>query len=245
MLSVLPRSSVAQDSDAVRRHDRAYAGLLSLLVHAALGLLVLVGRPSQGFGDGTETGGGLYVEYVAVAQADVSSMASSGRDGSLASPLLQEANDVPSPLQTEVLRTAEQVEDGSEGAIVPAMERPADFVDASSEELSAATTMNGVAGGGQGDDDLDARYRAAMRARIATVWTQLVGRPLPGDCTLEIRQEAGGSVVSAQATDCALDVASRNRLEAAALMAQPLPYAGYESVFLQDLRLDMDVGPGR
>ncbi|MDH5821901.1 hypothetical protein QFW77_02685 [Luteimonas sp. RD2P54] len=104
------------------------------------------------------------------------------------------------------------------------------------DEGAAATPNSGSIGS---DQDLAARYRSAVRSRIGAVWEDLSGTSLPSNCVLSLRLEPGGAVLEAQASGCELDSAQKNQLEAAALMAQPLPYSGFESVFSSDLDLDL------
>jgi hypothetical protein len=80
-------------------------------------------------------------------------------------------------------------------------------------------------------------YLMAVRQAISTRWAALhPDEPLPA-CMLRIQQATGGAVTSAQASNCAIDATKRSELEAAALMAQPLPYIGYEQSFSDDLTL--------
>lgn len=52
-------------------------------------------------------------------------------------------------------------------------------------------------------------------------------------------------MVPVQALDYELDERMRNRQEAVALMAQPLPYGGFERAFAGELQLDMRPASGR
>ncbi len=79
--------------------------------------------------------------------------------------------------------------------------------------------------------DLIARYRASVRASIQQKWSELTDRPFPSGCTLAINQDVGGLVTATSAAGCRLSREDQLQLEAAALMAQPLPYAGFEDVF--------------
>ena len=75
-------------------------------------------------------------------------------------------------------------------------------------------------------------YAAALRAAVARQWKSMHGADPPSGCVLVISQRAGGVVVSSEATSCpGSDSSARRGLEAAALMAQPLPYQGFEDVF--------------
>jgi hypothetical protein len=100
---------------------------------------------------------------------------------------------------------------------------------------SAGTTG---AAGNSGNTGLRDAYLRALRTAILDKW----GRPnanLTG-CTIALEQDVNGLVVSARVGDCTLNAEQRDSLESAALMAQPLPYAGYETVFEKRLDLNLD-----
>lgn len=100
---------------------------------------------------------------------------------------------------------------------------------------SAAASNTGGAPG----DDLRASYHAALRAAIERTWSNLTSRRFPADCTLQLSQTAGGVVTATSAAKCSLSREDQLQLESAALMAQPLPYSGYESVFATELDLSL------
>lgn len=85
------------------------------------------------------------------------------------------------------------------------------------------------------NEGLRAQYKAAIRTAIERKWQQLGQSSALGKCTLLFTQSAGGVVASATTDDCDLPDEERWRLEAAVLMAQPLPYKGYESVFATEM----------
>lgn len=86
------------------------------------------------------------------------------------------------------------------------------------------------------DAGLQARYVAALQLAITAKWTRPDSVPLGAKCRLTIRQLPGGEVMSAEVTSpCAYDEQGRRSIEAAVLKAQPLPYAGFESVFNRTL----------
>lgn len=104
---------------------------------------------------------------------------------------------------------------------------------------SAGTT--GAAAGSAGNSDntgLRDAYLKALRTAILDKWD----RPNAGveGCTIALEQDVNGLVVSARVGDCTLSAEQRDSLESAALMAQPLPYAGYETVFEKRLDLNLD-----
>ena len=86
---------------------------------------------------------------------------------------------------------------------------------------------------------MKARYAAALQEAILAKWTRPETVPVGARCTLLIRQLPGGQVMSAEVSSpCAYDEQGRRSIEAAVLKAQPLPYAGFEKVFVRDLTLN-------
>ena len=102
---------------------------------------------------------------------------------------------------------------------------------AASEASLRSAVASADAAAGSSSDDLRARYHAALRATIEKTWRGLTARPFPTGCTLELNQGVGGTVSTSSAAHCALSREDQLQLEAAALMAQPLPYAGFEPAF--------------
>jgi colicin import membrane protein len=80
-------------------------------------------------------------------------------------------------------------------------------------------------------DDMKAIYINSVRAAIERRWTELTGQALPVACSIVLEQSTGGAVTGMEFDECSLDRASRTQLEVAIQKAQPLPYAGFESVF--------------
>jgi colicin import membrane protein len=65
--------------------------------------------------------------------------------------------------------------------------------------------------------------------------------PLGQRCKLVIRQLPGGEVMDVQVSaSCPYDELGRRSVEAAVLKAQPLPYAGFETVFSRTLTLNFE-----
>lgn len=102
---------------------------------------------------------------------------------------------------------------------------------------SAAAAASPSSKGGSTRDNELASYHAAVRAAIRKKWTERTDRPFPTGCALRLTLATGGSISATSATSCDIGQEDRLQLEAAALMAQPLPYAGYEVVFVPDLEL--------
>lgn len=127
-----------------------------------------------------------------------------------------------------------------EPVIAPAPMATASVAPVGSEQQATVSGGEDAGSQGQGDSDLEARYVAALRSAIL----KQMGDPSAsrrGNCQLRITQVAGGNVLEAQAINCQAGSALARAAEAAALMAQPLPYAGFESVFRQSRELVLDL----
>ena len=94
-------------------------------------------------------------------------------------------------------------------------------------------------GAGGTDTGLLARYTNALQSAVTQNWLR-PDTTQPGlRCTLRIIQIPGGTVISANVVPpCNGDELTRRSLEAAVLRAQPLPYQGYESVFVRSIDFD-------
>jgi colicin import membrane protein len=92
------------------------------------------------------------------------------------------------------------------------------------------------AGTGGTDTDLLARYAMTLQQVVTQNWLR-PDTAQPGlRCTVRIVQVPGGEVVAARVIQpCNGDDLTRRSLEAAVLRAQPLPYAGFESVFQREI----------
>jgi colicin import membrane protein len=89
------------------------------------------------------------------------------------------------------------------------------------------------------DPNLFGQYRAALQEAILRNWIRPDNVPIGQVCRIVIRQLPGGQVMDAEVDpSCPYDEPGRRSVEAAVLKAQPLPYAGFESVFNRTLLLD-------
>lgn len=110
---------------------------------------------------------------------------------------------------------------------------------ASSQAAEGASDASPPPGNNGVDTGLKARYAAALQEAILAKWTRPETVPVGARCTLLIRQLPGGQVMSAEVSSpCAYDEQGRRSIEAAVLKAQPLPYAGFETVFARNLTLN-------
>lgn len=109
------------------------------------------------------------------------------------------------------------------------------FKPSQTSSAESASGQNGAGTGDGGQDGLRAAYLAALREAISKQWQHMGSK---GNCRLMLRQSPGGTVKSAVSKECGLDISARHALEAAALMAQPMPYAGYESVYQDSIDIE-------
>lgn len=105
-------------------------------------------------------------------------------------------------------------------------------------EMAAAGPRHGAGIGdaSQADDARNA-YLAAVRAAILSKWTDT--KTSIDGCIMALEQEIGGGVLQAKVVGCSIDPGARDALQATALMVQPLPYVGYESVFSRSLEVEL------
>lgn len=226
------------------RQDRYWAGTASAVLHLALIMLALAspaggsrrsGNMSNGNGASTvvsfePTEFRQKVELVA--RTDDSPRPAESLPESIANPPIElsqplpEAPDAVSPSSSGNSSTVAQSPQASE-------------LVAGSQARASEGVASATAGSTGNPDSIGLRdaYLKALRAAIFNKW----GRPnanLTG-CTIALEQGINGLVVSARVSGCSLSSEERDSLESAALMAQPLPYAGYETVFQNELELSL------
>jgi len=85
------------------------------------------------------------------------------------------------------------------------------------------------------DEDLRARWIAAMLRAIERQWVRPETAQAGVRCPIRIRMLPGGTVSSAEVQpSCPFDELARRSVERAVLKASPLPYAGFETVTARD-----------
>ncbi|MBC6941129.1 MAG: cell envelope integrity protein TolA [Xanthomonadales bacterium] len=90
-------------------------------------------------------------------------------------------------------------------------------------------------GAGGADDDLTARYQAAIQAAVTNNWNRPESAQAGLRCTINVAQIPGGEVISVSiGSPCNADDVTRNSLEQAVKRA-PLPYQGFEKVFQRNI----------
>ena len=88
------------------------------------------------------------------------------------------------------------------------------------------------------DNALRSRYAAALTQAIRSNWSRPDNVPSTVKCVIDITQLPGGKVINVQVSpSCPYDALGKRSVEAAVYKAQPLPYAGFESVFSRELEL--------
>lgn len=220
------------------RNSHLIAGIASACFHACL---ILFWMTSAATGDAPSFGsnGPLVVEFVAIAHP------TPAPDG------LATMNRLPDQLLVTHIPAVQRLQIANQ----PSTDYSAQLEDPNTSPVrdtrrpgsNASEYLASVHGTGQSaafppsgdEDDLLARYHAAIRAKIESMWSGTTSATIPDDCVLSLELQAGGTLVSATASGCPMSDALRNQLEAAALMSQPLPYAGFESVFSEHLSLPM------
>lgn len=113
--------------------------------------------------------------------------------------------------------------------------------EAAAQSDAAASGSPPAGNRGTADSGLLEKYRAAIQSAVTGNWTRPENMPnLP--CKMTIIQLPGGQVMDVQFDgSCPYDDLGKRSVEAAVLKAQPLPYAGFESVF--DRRLNFTFRP--
>lgn len=104
---------------------------------------------------------------------------------------------------------------------------------------AAASNASPPPGNPNANDALRSRYAAALTQAIRENWSRPDNVPMTVRCVIHIIQLPGGKVIDVKVdASCPYDALGRNRVEAAVYKAQPLPYAGFESVFSRELKLN-------
>lgn len=96
-----------------------------------------------------------------------------------------------------------------------------------------------MAGNNGVDESLRGAYIFALTKAIEHNWIRPETIPPGTPCTVRVIQIPGGQVLTAEVVQpCSFDAIGQRSLEAAVKRAEPLPYAGFESVFNRELRLN-------
>lgn len=110
---------------------------------------------------------------------------------------------------------------------------------ASERAAAAASSASPPPGRPDGDSGLAAKYAAAIQEAVRRNWRRPDNIPLGQVCRMYIMQLPGGEVMSVEFDpSCPYDAQGRRSVEAAVRAAEPLPYAGFESVFNRRLNFN-------
>jgi colicin import membrane protein len=105
------------------------------------------------------------------------------------------------------------------------------------DQEAEAEAERAQTGAGGKDDDLAARYAAAIQTAVTNNWNRPESAAPGLRCTLVITQIPGGDLLNVSvSTPCNADQVTRNSIESAVRKAAPLPYQGYEKVFRRSIR---------
>jgi len=100
-------------------------------------------------------------------------------------------------------------------------------------------TPTPMAGNNGVDTSLQAAYQLAIQNAVERNWRRPETIPVGQRCRIVIVQIPGGEVISADVDPtCPYDALGRDSLERAVFAASPLPYAGFEEVFVRRLGLN-------
>jgi len=107
------------------------------------------------------------------------------------------------------------------------------------QQMAEHEAEQAQSGAGGQDDDLAARYAAAIQSAVTNNWNR-PDSAAPGlRCTIVITQIPGGELMNVAVTNpCNADQVTRNSIESAVRKAAPLPYQGYEKVFQRSIRFN-------
>lgn len=241
MITIRAMPIDAPSDGATEPYERSLAIVISAVLHVLMFLLIWGRSAAGGFGEsdvaGKGEGPGISVDLLKGGEfrQKIDLVAEPE-----ASPV--KAVEIPAAIQVaEPLRVEGQIEaidDPSIKDVIEVHPTPPEQgghpIFSSSNKYSDG--LGSSSAGGSGEDGLRAKYLAALKATIGKQWSY---NGEERKCSLILKQSIGGSVQSAFSADCDFDPDVQRRLEAAALMAQPLPYTGFESVFTSEVRLDI------
>ena len=86
-------------------------------------------------------------------------------------------------------------------------------------------------------DILKQVYISDIRQKIQSSWLRPSNFQVGWECTVDVKQGPGGTVLDAVARDCDGDEQFRNSVENAVYRAEPLPAPEDPSLFARDLKL--------
>lgn len=115
------------------------------------------------------------------------------------------------------------------------LQQLADARAASPAPATAAAEASAPAGNRGTDEGLLAKYKVAMLQTADQNWNHL-GAPELTHCKVRFTQIRGGEVINVEFMSCPYDAQGREFVDRA-LRKTPMPYSGFESVFLRKVEL--------
>ena len=142
-------------------------------------------------------------------------------------------------MEQQRLEQLEDIRQRAEAAAQAAQEKLEELAQRRARSAAEeAAVADASASGPKGVIDLEllARYKSAIMEAVERNWTRPDSVQPGMPCKVLIVQIPGGEVISAEVVaGCPYDEVGRRSIEAAVLRAQPLPYAGFESVYSREL----------
>lgn len=239
------------------QHDHYLAGLVTCLLHASI-LFLVAGHPARKEGDDGSASEGRGFKTLAsfeLADQEFRQKITTIPHAQVPSPLVDgEANATPSPQSGAIHESASEATKAisttpaeNEAAMTssppgtsprPDPAPPAQAIAESAGDTELPAVHAGGLSGAKGEAGLMDAYLAALRTKILAKYGGN-DHDIRG-CIVTLQQHVGGVVLSAKVSGCNAGALIKNELEAAALMAQPLPYSGFESVFSERLDLGLE-----
>jgi colicin import membrane protein len=115
------------------------------------------------------------------------------------------------------------------------MQQLADLASAKPKPVEAAPSPKAGNGARGPDDSLMAKYKLAMRQTADYNWNHTGAQELTV-CKVRFTQIPGGEVINVEFINCPYDAEGREFVERA-LKKTPMPYSGFETVFLRQAEL--------
>lgn len=216
--------------------DRITAATITVLVHALIVVVMVMGLQSDG-GPGSrsvpDTAPGEHA-WTAIHFVTEQKQAAAETP-----PAALETRPQPAPVEESPIPEPAPDGESATADATPSADAASSEAAALSPAEAAASFDAGEAGGADApQDDLGARYLAAVRTAVLEQWDAMGGGAIPAGCEVVIEQVDGGQAIRAWTRQCGdLPMSGRIRLETAAMQAQPLPYEGFEPVFQAHLKL--------
>jgi len=217
--------------------ERIIAGAISMLLHAAVGLLFLevlapsgITENAKGIGNGNSV---THVRWI-------------DKEGARAAGPEAPSAEAPPPPPTHVSEFSTQAESQTESASVlqadgngrdiPPVREPG-TQSPSPLKLDGGASLSAGEGAIDDANDLLTLYLIAVRNTISQQWAREGEGALPVGCAIRIDQTPVGAVIEVRVESCGATAVHADRLSTVVRHAQPLPFAGYEDVMQQQITI--------